>query len=185
MTYYPSPQDNQAQLDARLLGAWLSASPALMIVGGGGSDHVQMLEDQEHRVRLQKYLPTTPKKIASWLSIGLGLVCLFGAVLPSSDGVTWTESFLTGVGSAVVFGLPGSYWMWNYRRDRKHIDQWVRANASYRDQLSHLSEADRSLMSEPDVLPRIPKRHWLVVWGLVFAAIVLIGVFAPDVAASA
>lgn len=182
MTQNDGQQVGHIEPDAQLIGSWLEASSSPTDVNALKSGGVQKLEEQDRRQRLQKYRPTVPKKIGSWLSTGLGLVFLLGAFLPSPEGITWAEGFFTGICCAVVLGLPGVFWLWNDRRDRKKIEHWVRANAEYSHQLSLLSEEDRNLLSEPDKLPLLPKRPWLVVWAIVAVAFVLVGIFAPDVA---
>ena len=169
-----SPTNNQA-LNAWLQG--LSAPPQLQVRDQQGL-HTQ-LANQDAQHRLEKYRPTKPKKIAAWIGAGIGGLMLFSVFLPS-EGTPFIQSALTSLTMAVMFGVPGGYWLWRNHEDQKLVRNWTQANVAYRRDLGWIRPQDAHLFPEPDQVPVLPKRRWLAIWAAVIVALVVFSVVSPD-----
>lgn len=177
---YGSPYGETSPTNNQALNAWLqglSAPPQLQARNRQGL-HTQ-LANQDAQHRLEKYRPTKPKKIAAWIGAGIGGLMLFGAVIPSSS-MPYLQNLLYGLSMAVMFGVPGSYWLWRNHEDQKLVRNWTQANVAYRRDLGRMSPQDAQLFSEPDQVPVLPKRRWLAVWAAVIVALVVFSVVSPD-----
>ena len=180
MSHNQYRDDSVDQRRAVVLGAWSKPShkSSVTVTGNDGNSSQQLVE-QEREERVRKYRPTFPKKIASWLTVGLGALGLINIGLPPQEGITFPVHLAMGLSMAMFFGLPGVYWLLCNNRDSKKIDRWIRSDAAYRDQLAVMSDSDRGLMAKPEEWPNIPKRQWPVVWTIVIIAFIAFSMVAP------
>ncbi|WP_459612397.1 hypothetical protein [Corynebacterium urogenitale] len=83
MSHNQYRDDSADQRRAEVLGAWSKPShtSSVTVTGINGNSSQQLVE-QEREERVRKYRPTFPKKIASWLTVGLGALGLISIGLP-------------------------------------------------------------------------------------------------------
>ena len=92
----------------------------------------------------------------------------------------YLQNLIYGLSMAVMFGVPGSYWLLRNHEDQKLVRNWTQANVAYRRDLGRMSPQDAQLFSEPDQVPVLPKRRWLSIWAAVIVALVVFSVVSPD-----
>lgn len=182
----PYRGDDDGQRDEEILAAWMPRTSSADLTPSYGSslEHQQQVRVEAYRERARKYRPTLPKKIAAWISLGLGTFFVMSAFMTPVEGTTRVQHIGMALCIAVFFGLPGAYWHFCNWRDQPKIRRWVSANAQYKEVLGTFSASDRQLFAEPEEFPAIPQRYWLAIWLLVVASVFVFGVISPDVPAA-
>ncbi|AIT61553.1 hypothetical protein [Corynebacterium doosanense] len=117
------------------------------------------------RERLQKYRPTTKKKVWAWVSVVLGGFMLVSALFsPTSYAEGSTVGSVVG-GIAVSLGilLPGAYWHYRNRTDQRTIAEWQRSRTSHEELRRVLRGAELELLGRQSEVPMLSKRRWEIV----------------------
>lgn len=168
--------------DWDILSPWLTEDSGRRLPTSYGASP-QMSRDfllEENKARMEKYRPTRRKKIAAWVAVFFGGLGLLGGFTPPPEGASVLQNIIAGILLAGVFLIPGVYWLLCNRRDKETIVAWMRADASYRQQLAFVTEDDRRMLAEPEEWPHIPRRHWAFVWIIVAICFFTFGVTVPS-----
>ena len=124
--------------------------------------------------RLKKYRPTVVKKTAAWISIGFASIGLLVSFTDSGyTGMDMARDLLASVLYTALFALPGVYWLWRNNRDQQIVQNWVEREKSREQLTGMLVGHERDLLGQPEPPPRLPKRRWGMVIGLMFALMIV------------
>ena len=156
----------------RDIAAYVSPSEPTSEPDGSQSDGQRELAAQ----RIEKYKPSTVKRVAAWAAVAVGIL---GLIAPVLDFVSIAET-VGGTLVATAFLLPGGYWLYRDGQDRGRITEWAEANERYERAFRHLNAAERQLFAAPSAeLPLLPKRRWAIVAVIVVALFVVGGAIIP------
>lgn len=132
-------------------------------------------------MRLRIYRPTAGKKVAAWVSLGVGIIMLTSVFTASWESLVGDILMSIGLGTLCI--VPGGYWLLCNRRDSKLVTNWMVANRDYQANWEMLAADEKELFSRPEVLPEIPERRWKTVWLIMvgaFAVAMVGAAFLPD-----
>lgn len=179
-------QDAPGEDTAELLEGWVTDAHQAETPESRAAEEAKL--NAEKQKRLVRYRPRTAKKIAAWISAGLGLLMILPLVTGETQIATSHAEYLVwriilgGVCYALMFWLPAFYWLIVNRRDSKRLQEWADTQADYRDAWESLDPMMKEIFAQPEKLPLLRKRAWPLIWVVMFVASTCGGMLLPSAA---
>lgn len=129
--------------------------------------------------RMRRYRPNIVKKVLAWTSVVFGVLMASTALMPEPEYAI--QHILGSLVLGVIFALPGLYWLYRTRQDRRRVQKWTAQHQENEQMRQFLQGSELDLLGEPRQSPLLPKRRWGRVALSVVGLLILFGVVSPPV----
>lgn len=166
MSHNPFGHDQWSQHEA------ISQSDPWSVASGWVDDTRPSAQRQAALERIRRYKPNALKKFLAWGLVTVTVLFMLLMLIPiDEDWALWDT--VAWVSIALMFGLPGFYWVFRDRQDRQTMSDWTERRQQQQSLRQFLQGPDLALMGEPEPEPLLPKRQWAKVSAAQLAFFVL------------